>query len=106
VAVGAPEEAAAPTPARTPATPCTIPAAVEREVRLRDRNRCQYPLDSGGVCGSTFQVQLDHVQPLALGGATAASNLRCACASHNAYAARLLLGPAVMAAARRRAWRG
>jgi hypothetical protein len=106
LAAGAPEKAAAPTPARASATPRTIPAAVEREVRLRDGNRCQFPLDSGGVCGSTFQVQLDHVRPLALGGATTASNLRCACASHNVYAARLLLGPAVMAAARRRARRG
>ena len=106
LAAGAPEQAAAPTPARTPASPRTIPAAVEREVRLRDGNRCQYPLDAGGVCGSTFQVQLDHVRPLALGGSTTVANLRCACASHNVYAARLLLGPAVMAAARRRARRG
>ena len=101
MATGAPEQAAAPTPASTPASPRAIPAAVEREVRLRDGNRCQYPLDAGGVCGATFRVQLDHVRPLALGGSTTASNLRCACANHNAYAARLLLGPAVMAAARR-----
>ena len=102
----APEQAASPRPACAPANPRTIPAAVEREVRLRDGNRCQFPLDTGGVCGSTFQVQLDHVQPLALGGTTSVANLRCACARHNGYAARLQLGPAVMAAARRRARRG
>jgi len=102
LAAGAPEQAATPTPARAPATPRTIPAAVEREVRLRDGNRCQYPLDAGGVCGATFQVQLDHLQPVALGGATMASNLRCACARHNRRAADLELGPAIMAAARRR----
>ena len=105
-AAGAPEPTAAPTLASAPARPRIIPAAVEREVRLRDENRCQYPLDSGGVCGATFQVQLDHVRPLALGGSTTSSNLRCTCASHNVYAARLLLGPAVMAGARRRARRG
>jgi len=102
---GAPEEAAAPTPTRAPANPRTIPAAIEREVRRRDGNRCQYPLDAGGVCGATFQLQLDHLQPLALGGATTASNLRCACALHNRRAADLELGPAIMAAARRRARR-
>jgi hypothetical protein len=105
VVTGAPEKAAAPTPACIPANPRTIPATVEREVRLRDGNRCQFPLDSGGICGSTFQVQLDHLQPLALGGATTVANLRCACASHNRHAAELELGPAVMAAARRRARR-
>ncbi|HET9553401.1 MAG TPA: HNH endonuclease [Anaeromyxobacteraceae bacterium] len=71
-----------------------VPAAVEREVRLRDQNRCQHPLDAGGVCGSTWQVELDHVVPVALGGATSVANLRCACATHNRYAARLALGEA------------
>jgi hypothetical protein len=71
-----------------------LPAAVEREVRLRDGDRCQYPLDAGGVCGSTWQVELDHVVPLALGGATSAANLRCACRRHNALAAREALGAA------------
>jgi hypothetical protein len=63
-------------PARALATARTIPAAVEREVRLRVGNRCRYPLDAGGICGATYQVQLDHVQPLALGGATTVANLR------------------------------
>lgn len=72
-----------------------IPARIEREVRLRDGDRCQFPLDAGGVCGSTWQVQLDHVRPLATGGPTTAANLRCACAFHNRYAAEQTLGPAV-----------
>jgi len=74
-----------------------IPAAVEREVRLRDGSRCQYPLDSGGVCGSTWQVELDHVVPVALGGPSTVANLRCACRSHNRRASELLLGEVVMA---------
>ena len=78
-----------------------IPAALEREVRLRDGDRCQFPLDAGGVCGSTWQVELDHVVPLALGGPTTVSGLRCACRIHNRYAAELALGAAVMAAPRR-----
>jgi len=81
---------ASPPPGRS-----AVPAAVEREVRLRDGNRCQFPLDSGGVCGSTRQVELDHLLPVALGGGNSAANLRCACAFHNRYAAELALGPAL-----------
>jgi 5-methylcytosine-specific restriction endonuclease McrA len=79
-----------------------IPAAIEREVRLRDGNRCQFPLDAGGRCGSTWQVELDHVIPRALGGPTTAANLRCACRRHNQYAAEVALGAGVMSAARGR----
>ena len=98
---GVSEQAAALVPARALVNARTIPAAVEREVRLRDGNRCQYPLDAGGVCGATYQVQLDHEQPVALGGSTTVANLRCVCARHNRRAADLELGSAVMAAARR-----
>jgi 5-methylcytosine-specific restriction endonuclease McrA len=80
-----------------------IPAEIEREVRLRDGDRCQFPLDVGGVCGSTWQVELDHVVPLALWGPTIAANLRCACAAHNRYAAELLLGAASASIRRRKA---
>jgi hypothetical protein len=80
---------AAPT---APAGSRAIPAAVEREVRLRDGDRCQHPLDSGGVCGSTWQVELDHLVPVALGGEATAANLRCACRRHNVQAAREALG--------------
>jgi 5-methylcytosine-specific restriction endonuclease McrA len=78
-----------------------IPAAVERAVRLRDGDRCSFPLDAGGVCGSTWQVELDHLVPLAFDGPTTVANLRCACRAHNRSAAEAALGP-VMAAQRRR----
>jgi hypothetical protein len=83
-----------------------VPAALEREVRLRDGDRCQFPLDAGGVCGSTWQVELDHVTPRALAGPTTLANLRCACRPHNQAAAEEALGPAIMRAGRhRRAWK-
>jgi len=84
---------AIPTPIPTPtkARP-HIPAAVEREVRVRDGNRCQFPLDAGGACNSTWQVELDHIVPLALGGETVVANLRCACRRHNQAAAVEALG--------------
>jgi hypothetical protein len=80
------------------ALPCLdrpdVPAALERAVRLRDGDRCQFPLDAGGVCGSTWQVELDHLVPVALGGETSLANLRCLCRRHNQAAAREALGPA------------
>jgi hypothetical protein len=89
VSVGTQDSAPAPAPATRPRPS----ACVEREVRLRDGGRCQYPLDAGGVCGSTWQVELDHLVPLALGGPTTVENLRCVCASHNRQAAEEALGP-------------
>jgi hypothetical protein len=95
-----------PTPTPTPTGRPHVPAHVEREVRLRDGDRCQFPLDGGGVCGSTWQVELDHILPDALGGPTTAANLRCACRAHTTIAAMRTLGPAVMASARRRRRQG
>jgi 5-methylcytosine-specific restriction endonuclease McrA len=90
------------TPTPTPSNRPNVPAHVEREVRLRDGDRCQFPLDGGGVCSSTWQVELDHVVPVALGGETSVANLRCACRAHNKLAATRAIGPAVMASARSR----
>ena len=79
-----------------------IPAAIEREVRLRDGDRCQYPLDAGGTCGSTWQVELDHATSVAQGGETTVANLRCCCARHNRQAADEQLGPLARERRRRR----
>jgi hypothetical protein len=73
-----------------------IPAHVRREVWKRDGGRCQFRLDGGGICGSTYQVELDHIIPFAKGGASTAGNLRCACKAHNLHAARRSFGDAWM----------
>jgi HNH endonuclease len=78
------------------ANPRHIPAAVRREVFTRDEGQCRWPLASGGVCGSTARVQLDHIVPIARGGTSTVSNLRVVCAIHNIVAARLALGDHVM----------
>ena len=65
-----------------------IPAAVRREVWIRDGGRCQWPTSDGGVCGSTCRVQFDHIVPVARGGKATVANLRLACAGHNNLAAR------------------
>jgi 5-methylcytosine-specific restriction endonuclease McrA len=72
----------------------SIPAEVERAVRLRDEHRCQWPLDAGGLCGSSHRVELDHLLPVAQGGQATVGNLRLLCDRHNRLAARLALGEA------------
>lgn len=39
-------------------------------------------------CGSKFQLQLDHIQPVALGGSDDISNLRILCRTHNIEVAK------------------
>jgi 5-methylcytosine-specific restriction endonuclease McrA len=70
-----------------------IPAAVKREVWIRDGGRCQFQLESGERCGSTHRVQFDHVRPVALGGESTVGNLRLACAAHNVLAPSPVLEP-------------
>jgi hypothetical protein len=73
-----------------------IPAAVKREVWLRDGGHCQFRLANGEICGSTHRIQFDHVRPVALGGESTAGNIRLACAPHNLLAARRVFGEALM----------
>ncbi len=73
-----------------------VPAHVSRAVWTRDEGKCQWKLDSGGICGSTYQVQLDHIIPRALGGPSTVDNLRCACRVHNVRAAREVYGDELM----------
>jgi hypothetical protein len=71
----------------------TLTAKVKREVWARDGGRCQWPLDSGGICGSTLRVEFDHsVTPRARGGLSTAKNIRLLCRMHNDLAARQAFG--------------
>jgi hypothetical protein len=73
-----------------------IPADVRRAVWKRDGSRCQFPLASGGVCGSTHQLEIDHIIPVALGGKSTIKNCRVACRFHNDVEARRVFGDAWM----------
>jgi Domain of unknown function (DUF222) len=67
-----------------PSTTDRVPAHMRRAVFERDGGRCQVPLASGGVCGSTYRVQIGHYPtPRALGGLPTLDNLRCECLPHN-----------------------
>jgi hypothetical protein len=81
---------------RRPAKPEHIPAEVKRAVWARDGGCCQWELENGGICGSRHRLQLDHIRPKALGGASTIDNLRILCAVHNLLAARLAFGDAWM----------
>ncbi len=74
-----------------------IPAAVRRAVWERDQGRCQYPLATGGICGATMRLQIDHVEPVARGGQSTLENTRLVCQPHNLEAARAAFGSAFMA---------
>ena len=54
--------------------------SIPREIRLaifqRDGGKCV-------ECGGTFDLQYDHIIPVALGGATTAQNLQLLCAGCN-----------------------
>jgi hypothetical protein len=76
--------------------PRRIPAAVRREVFLRDGGRCHWPTADGGICGSTHRVELDHIIPVGRGGGPTVDNLRVLCHGHNDVAARKVYGGAWM----------
>jgi hypothetical protein len=73
-----------------------VPAAVRRAVWERDGGRCQWPVDSGGCCGSTHRIELDHLVPWARWGPPTVDGLRLLCHPHNRLAARLAFGARVM----------
>jgi hypothetical protein len=78
------------------ANPRHVPAAVRREVFLRDEGKCQWPLADGGICGSTHRVELDHIVPVGRGGSSTASQMRTLCRFHNDLAARAVYGDELM----------
>ena len=64
----------------------SIPAAVRREVWRRDQGCCSYvDRHTGRRCGSRFFLELDHIVPVARGGAAEPGNLRLRCAAHHRY---------------------
>ena len=73
-----------------------IPAEVRRAVWERDRGCCQWKLDGGGICGSTFRVEFDHIEGWAKGAGSTVDELQLLCDVHQDVSARQLYGDAVM----------
>jgi hypothetical protein len=79
-----------------------IPAGVRRAVQRRDGGRCTFIGSQGRRCGSTWDVEVDHVKPWCRGGDHRVENLRLLCAAHNRREAERVLGTAWMAPFQRR----
>jgi 5-methylcytosine-specific restriction endonuclease McrA len=57
---------------------------MKRAVKARDQNRCVYrDRKTGKTCGSKHALEIDHRNPLSLGGLTTAENLRVLCSAHH-----------------------
>jgi hypothetical protein len=68
------------------------PAAVAREVFLRDGKQCSYVSADGRRRPSRRCLELDHVRPWAMGGSDEPCNLRVRCRAHNQRYARQCFG--------------
>jgi 5-methylcytosine-specific restriction endonuclease McrA len=81
-----------------------VPADVRREVWKRDRGRCTWCGPDGHRCESRWQLEFDHVTPVALGdgGTPTAKDLRLRCRVHNQLYAEQVFGAELMARFRRR----
>ena len=96
-----------PTPSPTPNTEPRrrCPAAVARAVFLRDGRQCSYVSPEGRRCSARRCLELDHVNPRAVGGENTIENLRLRCRAHNQRYARQCFGKACVDAAVQRARR-
>ena len=55
--------------------------------------QCEHVDEKTGLrCTSRWALEIDHRQPVALGGSSSPENLRCLCRTHNAYAAVKIFG--------------
>jgi len=87
-------------PKRQPLTSARVkrtwhcPAAVAREVFLRDGGRCTFLAMDGRRCCARRWLELDHIVPRARGGDDSGSNLRLRCRAHNQHHARQCFGAA------------
>jgi 5-methylcytosine-specific restriction endonuclease McrA len=102
------KKTARPQASARPSKPGHIPASTRREVFARDGEQCTYVDSEGRRCECRTRVELDHIQPRALGGGDEASNLRARCRSHNLHAAEESFGKEHVAArirCRQQQWR-
>lgn len=70
---------------------------VRRAVWERDGGRCAWVSQDGRRCGSRYQLEVDHIEPVARGGQSTLANTRLACKAHNVHQAFKVLGFETMA---------
>jgi hypothetical protein len=77
-----------------------IPANIQRAVWQRDGGQCAFVSASGRRCSARTRLEFDHIQEVARGGLSTASNIRLLCWTHNQHAAEQTYGPGFMKARR------
>jgi 5-methylcytosine-specific restriction endonuclease McrA len=66
-----------------------IKTTTRRKLLMKARHCCEFKnKNTGQTCESTFQLQVDHRKPIALGGNDSPENLRILCRTHNLLEAR------------------
>lgn len=97
-----PKNSGAPEP-ESPTEPSRyVPMQDRRVVAARSGGQCEFiEPKTKHRCSSRFGLELDHIQPFALGGETKAQNLRHYCRAHNTLAAVHVFGEAKMVAHKR-----
>ena len=60
-----------------------IPQKIKDLVYRRDGERCSFISKNGRRCGSTWNLQYDHIVPFGKGGYNSPENLRLLCGRHN-----------------------
>ena len=64
----------------------SVPSHLRKYIWERDAGQCTYVHhETKRRCASRHLLQIDHIQPFALGGRTEKKNLRLLCAGHNQY---------------------
>ena len=70
-----------------------IPQKIKRYIWKRDQGKCSYTCpQTRNKCCSKYLLQIDHIQPFALGGSHHPDNLRLLCARHNQYRSQRTFG--------------
>ncbi len=76
-------------------------AAVRRQAYARDGGSCSWIGEDGRRCGSTWQLEHDHVQSASLGGGADVDEIRILCRPHNLLHAEQVFGREFMERFRR-----
>jgi hypothetical protein len=80
-----------PNKAASPRTRSYLSIHTKRKLLQKANNCCEYRNPkTGGRCESRYQLEIEHIRPLALGGGNEIDNLRVYCRKHNTLAAEKL----------------
>ena len=66
-----------------------VPAAVKRQVYLRDLGRCAYVSEDGRRCNERRHIEFHHLKPYQAGGEATTDNISLRCRPHNQYESRI-----------------